>query len=470
MMKVVLADPPALEWHYDNSYPNIGILYVLAYARQTVPDMTVHYLESGVDLRGHISYLESVRPDVYGISFSSKTFRLAQRTIGAVKDRFPNLLVVCGGSHATAMPEQVLRDTVADIIVIGEGEETFSDLLRASRSRMDFADVQGIAFRKDGDVRRSTPRPLIHDLDSIPFPAWDLIDHRRYSGMHLKKQPVESSLVISRGCPFDCAFCSNPVWKQAKPWLRYRSYDNIMSEIKLLYGRGVREIYFASDEMNFSLTWANGLLDRIAALNLKDLWFQCNLRVDKMDESFVRRLREAGFWLVHIGMESGNPRVLDGLQKRITVDQIARGTCLLASAGIKVFGFMMLYNAWEEEGRFCFETSEEVDNSLRFCQSLFRKRHLHYMSWQFCTPMPGARLHGIAVRHGVLNGDGPDVWSRFDEHAITMTLPGISQGAMQSRIRKGILMKDWYMLRSGNISLRHLWRAKENLGAILRRA
>lgn len=468
-MKVVLADPPANESSYDNSYPNIGILYVLAFARSKHPDLQIRYLESQFTLRQHIEYLECERPDIYGISFSSKTLRLARDTIAAVRRAFPELLILCGGSHATAMPEQVLAETFADAVVIGEGEESFSDVVQARRVGRDLRTVPGLAVRTVEGAIRTATRPLIADLDSVPIPAWDLIDHRRYTGMHLKKQPVESSLVVSRGCPFDCTFCSNPVWKQSTPWLRYRSHDNVIAEIDLLYSRGVREIYLASDEMNFSLRWAKELLDRIIAMGRSDLYFQCNLRVDKIDDSLAQRLREARFWLVHAGMESANQRVLDGLKKQITVQQILNASKILSRNKIRVFGFMMLYNAWEDDGRFCYETTDEVDNSLRFCGELLKNRNIHYMSWQFCTPMPGSQLYNVAVRHGVLRGDGPDVWARFDEHYIALRLPGISEREMQSRIRRGIILKDWHMLRSGNISIRHVWRVKENLAAIFRR-
>lgn len=467
-MKIVIADPPARERRYDNSYPNVGILYVLGYLRKAVPGVEIRYLESHHDIASHLRYLESEAPDVYGISFTSKTFRLAAQTVAAVRQRFPGVLLVCGGAHPTAMPEEVLRLTQADAVVVGEGEETFVDLVRHRSEDRSLESCPGLVLRAGEGAFRTPDRPLIQELDSIPFPAWDLIDHARYPGMHLKKQPIESSLVISRGCPFDCTFCSNPVWKQAKPWIRFRSHENILQEIRFLYDRGVREIYFASDEMNFSLRWAKDLLRLIIEENRPDLYFQCNLRVDKIDDEFAQLLSRARFWLVHVGMESANDRVLKGLRKQITAAQISSSLPVLSRHGIKIFGFMMLYNAWEEDGKFCFERTDEVDRSLRFCADLFRKGSIHYMSWQFCTPMPGSRLYEIARRHHVLPADDPKVWETFDEHHVTMDLPGISASEMRARIRRGILLKDWYMLRSGNISARHLWRARENIAALLR--
>lgn len=140
-------------------------------------------------------------------------------------------------------------------------------------------------------------------------------------------------------------------------------------------------------------------MDRIIALELDDLYFQCNLRADRVNEEFAEKLAKAQFWLIHLGMESGNNRVLRGLQKKITVEQIENATDLLSARGTKIFGFMMLYNAWEEDGKLCYETSAEVDNSIELCRNLLKNKKVHYMSWQFCTPLPGSKLYDIAKRH-----------------------------------------------------------------------
>lgn len=468
-MRVVVADPPALEKRYDNSYPNIGALYVISYVRNAIPGIEVKYLESNCNLKQHIDYLRNFKPSIYGISFTSKTLRLAADTIAAVKEQFPDTVVVCGGPHATALPQQTLQITGANIVVKGEGEETFAQIVKTLMNKQDLANVPGITFKVNGQIFDNLNRPLIRNIDDIPFPAWDLVDHKKYPGMHLKMQPVESSLVVSRGCPYNCTFCSNPVWKLCKPWLRFRSQDNIIEEIKYLYSRGVRGIYFSSDEMNFNLEWVIGLLDKIIALKLNDLYFQCNLRVDRVNEELAERLSRAQFWLLHLGMESGNDRVLKGLRKKITVEQIENVTDLLSAKGTKIFGFMMLYNVWEEDGELCFETSSEVDNSIKLCRNLLKNKKVHYMSWQFCTPLPGARLYDIAKRHNLMVADDVKVWEQFDEHYVAMKLPGITHKEMPRKIKKGILIKDWYMLLSGRISLRHLWRAKENIVALLRR-
>ena len=471
-MKVLLADPPAKEKAYDASYANLGILYVAGYLKKAVDckEVQIEYLGPKHNLNTHLKYVKEYKPKVYGISFTSKTARLAYDTIKAVKQLFPETWIVTGGAHATALSRDVMSESLADICVVGEGEVTFSEIIKSIQesNSPDLGGIDGILYRRDDKVLQTKSRAFIQDLDKIPFPAWELVDFREYPGMHLKIQPIESSLLVSRGCPYNCTFCSNPIWKSAKPWLRHRSVGNICEEIELLYNRGVREIYMSSDEINFDEDWAVELCQAIIRLNHRDLYFQCNMRADKVSERLASLLSEMNCWLVHLGIESANDRVLKGIGKHIVVEQIENATSILNRARVKVFAFMMLYQVWEEDEKLCYETTEEVETSIRFMKKLFKKRFIQYMSWQICTPMPGSRLYDIVKRHNLFRGDARKVWESFDEHEVAINIPNISEKIMRRKIKKGIILKDWFMVRSGSINLRHMWRVGENIKALIR--
>ena len=471
-MKVLLADPPTRGTKIDDSYANLGLLYLAGSLKAAFGkgELDLRYLGAKHDLRSHVALVKDFRPNVYAIGFTSKAARVSYQTMQAVREACPDARIVAGGAHPTALPMDIFSQSPVDVVGPGEGEFTFTDLVKiiAGQESPDLSTVPGIYFRHDGEVVQTGSRPVAPNLDEIPFPAWEMIDFRDYPGMYLKKQPIETSMLISRGCPFRCTFCSQPVWKQQKPWLRARSVGNVCEEIELLYGRGVREIYLTSDELNFNEDWAVQLCDGIANLNHPDLFFQCNLRADKVSPRLAEAMSRMRCWLVHLGIESANDRVLRGIGKKITVAEVETAVRLLSRARIKVFAFMMLYQVWEEDGRLQWETSEEVENSLRFVARMFRERCIHYMSWQFCTPMPGAPLYDIALRHNLLFQNVQDVWETFDEHRPCMDLPGVSRRTMRWKIKKGILLKDWLMLRSGQISLRHLWRGWENLRALFR--
>jgi radical SAM superfamily enzyme YgiQ (UPF0313 family) len=471
-MKIVLADPPALASSFEAGYPNLGLLYLAGFLREKVKEhsLQIDYLGPNHTLKSHLDHIKTVQPGVYGLSFTSKAASLAYETMRSVKDVLPQTLVVCGGAHPTAAPAEVLDLSPCDVCVVGEGELTFQDIVNSvcDSDGQTFRDIDGIVYRQNGTLMRNKPRAFIKCLDDIPYPAWDLIDFKDFEGTRLKKHALESSLVTSRGCPYDCAFCSNPVWKSSKPWLRYRSVQNICGEIEVLYEQGVREILLSSDELNFNEGWALELCQAIVDLNHRDLHFQCNMRADKVSDELAQLLSRMGCWLVHLGVESGNDRVLKGLGKGVTVEQIERAARTLAKRGIRVFAFMMLFNVWEENGELCWETSQEVDNSIALVRRLLKERAIHFMSWVPATPMPGSRLYDIAKRHGLFNGDPEDVMARFDEDRLPMRIPGISERSLKWKIKKGIILKDWLMLRSGDIGLRHAWKAWENLKALAR--
>jgi anaerobic magnesium-protoporphyrin IX monomethyl ester cyclase len=471
MMKILLADQPAKGTNIDSSYANLGLLYLASTLRQDYGNtIQVDYLGPHQTLPEHVQWVQNYKPDIYAAGFTSKSCKRALDTFRAVREALPTVPIITGGPHPTAMPQQTLDAFPFDALVLGEGERTFSEIIGAylGNNKPDLSNIAGIAYLDKGQYVQNPFRPVIENLDTIPFPAWDLINFKDYPGMHLKRQPIESSLLISRGCPFYCCFCSQPIWKLQKPWLRHRSAENICEEIELLYKRGVREIYLSSDELNFNHDWALRLCEAIAKLGHKNLYFQCNMRADKVTDELSKALASINCWMVHLGIESANNRVLKGIGKSVTVEQIEKAAISLSKAGIYVFAFMMLYQAWEEHDQLCFETPDEVNESLKWAWKMFHKKAIRYMSWQYCTPMPGARLFRIAERYNLYRGIQDDVWMRFDEHEACMNLPGISAAKMKWQLKKGILMKDWFIVRSGGLSWKHLWRAWENFIAFFK--
>ena len=455
-MHIVLTDPPKAEESYDLSYPNLGILYLISFLRKRFGlQHHISYLEGFYDLTTHLKKLEALKPDIYGLSFATMTSQLSYRTINAVRERFPTLPIICGGTQPTAAYNNVFKRSEADVCVIGEGEETICDLVQhyASPDLYSLRKIPGIAFRSHDQVIKTEPRKLIQNLEEIEQPAWDLIDFSKYSGMHFRKANPQTIILVSRGCPFDCNFCSNPVWKCSKPWVRLRTPESIVSEIYNLHKLGLKELYLSADEFNVNLSWALEVANAIADLNL-DFYFQCNVRADKVNDELATAFARMKLWMVHIGIESGNQRTLDGIGKKVTLDQIKRAAATFQRHGVKVFAFFMLYHAWEENGALCYETSQDVKNTLRFASEFFKKKLINYMSWQIATPMPGSHLWNLAQQHDILRNK--ETFADFREMA--MTLPGISERDVNRSLRKGYRIKLWHALKTGNINLQHLWR------------
>lgn len=445
-MKIILADPPDVQtpWLIAN-HPNMGILYLSGYLRKKIKDIRIDYLEAFLDLNAHLNRLEAVNPDLYGMSFSALRKQEAFETIKAVRKKFPNLPVICGGAYPTMTAEEILKNYPVDVCVRGEGEATIAELVEAFQGKRKIDDVAGIVFKRNGRIIATEKRELIPDLDEVPFPDWDLVDFRNYKGNYQYMAKPSTVMIASRGCPYDCVFCANPVWKLNKPWLRLRSPANISEEVQLLYKRGIREISIRSDEFNPVISWTVNVCKEIQKLGFRDLFFQANFRADKVTDELAREMKECNFWLVQLGIESGNQRTLDGTGKHVSLDQIRQACRHFKKYGMKVYGYIMIYNAWEEDGKFCFETPEDVDRTLRFVWELKKERLIDYMSFSTTTPMPGSRLFDISRRHGVLKNNG----ETRDMSEFCMEFPNVSRKAMKRSRLKGILLQTLINLQSG---------------------
>jgi radical SAM superfamily enzyme YgiQ (UPF0313 family) len=451
-MKIVLADPPLSGDRQADmiSYPNIGILSLFGFLRERVPEHEFIYIGS-LDIDEHVDRVIDLDPDIYGLSFATCMEKISYRLIDRIKSRLPELPVIVGGPHPTALPEDVFASCQADLCAVGEGEQTILEVIEAlNQGRDNWEEISGLAFRRNGIVEFSERRSFL-DIETIPMPAWDLVDLDDYMGNQLCKNKPGTCILTARGCPFDCVFCSNPVWKSAKPWLRMRTPDSIATEVDYLYRRGVRELYIRADEFNADLNWSLDVCRAIAALNHDDLYFQCNLRADKVNDDLTAALNSINCWMVHLGIESWNQRVLDGIDKHIRVEQVVDACGTLKKAGISVYGFLMLYQVWEEEGELCWENADEVDHTIRTTRQMMKSGLLDYMSWQFATPFPGSRMYDIVNRHDLISGDISGVWD------LNLKLPGISERRMKHQRLKGFMIQSYYSLKSGDINWR-FWR------------
>ncbi len=467
----MLADPPAKDDDYDKAYPNLGILQLISYVRDNTPlgDDDIVFLDQFHSVEDHIRIVEEHRPRIYGLSFTFLTQRVAYKTLDVLKRRFPRMLLIAGGPHPTSVPEEVLDKSLADLVCIGEGEMTLADIVNEMvGGGDDFTGIPGLLIRTpDGPLRTANPRAF-ENLDDLPFMAWDRIDFSKFVGQHYCRSNRQMCIVISRGCPYKCTFCSLPVWRAAKPFVRMRSPGNIAQEVDWLYKLGVREIKIVSDEINVTLPWAKEVCRAIADLGHDDLFFQSNLRADKIDDELAGLFKRMNMWLVHLGVESANDRVLEGIQKKITVEQTERCLKFLKKHKIRVLLFMMAFQLWEQDGELKNETPREIRRSLWWVWKQFLLRRMSYMTWSIATPMPGAPLQEIVDRHGLKSAQQVlDNWNRNKDYlGIDLTSLGISEKTKMRLLRAGILSKGIFALTSGRFD----WRRNAYRAGILMRS
>jgi radical SAM superfamily enzyme YgiQ (UPF0313 family) len=471
----MLADPPARDDDYDKAYPNLGLLHLISYLREHTPltDEDIIFVDQFHSIADHVRLIEQHRPRLYGLSFAFLTQRIACKTLNELKVprpilgwgtelRFPEMLTIAGGPYPTSSPEDVMAKTSVDLIGIGEGELTLADVVNEMmRGGRDFSRIPGLLIRTPEGPRRTANPRVIENIDELPFPAWDRVDFRKFVGQHYSKSDKQGCIVVSRGCPFKCTFCSLPVWRAAKPRVRLRSPESIAREVEMLYTLGVREIKMVSDEINVALPWAKKVCRAIADLNHKDLFFQSNLRADKVDEELAHLFKRMNMWLVHLGVESANDRVLSGIQKRISVRQTEQCLRLLRNHNVHVLLFMMAFQLWEEDGQLRYETPREIRRSLWWAWRQFLLGRVSYMTWSVATPMPGAPLQEIVDRHGLKSADQVlESWGLNKDYlGIDLTALGISTAAKMRLLRAGIISKAIFAVISGHFDWRrHFYR------------
>ena len=454
-LKVVFADPPfgrESKGEAVTESPNLGILYIIGYAKPRLPQVEFTYLEPFLSMEEHLEKVKEIKPDIYAISFTTPRRELSFETIAKVKGLGLKMLMVAGGAHPKIDPQDILKNTPIDVCIVGEGEETTTELIQKIQAKQPITDIVGTVNKQ----KNNGVRPLLKDIDF--FPAWDLIDFENYDIAVSKKKRMAYLLPI-RGCPNYCTYCSNPVWKLEKPWVRQRSPKNIAEEVNYLYGRGIREIYLRSDTFNVDIKWCLQVCSEIEKLNLKGMMFQCNLRADKLNDELAQKLHGIHVWLVHIGLESANDRVLKGIGKNATQADNVRTLELLKKYHIKVYGFLMLYNAWETNGKLEYETPEEVNNTLEFAKRCLRDNLIEYISWSITNPIIGSKLYNIAKKF--------DIAAYNVKIGNCMRLPGISEQQMVEHVKQGMILQLLNGIQKGMITKKSYRRAAQKAVKIL---
>ena len=285
--------------------------------------------------------LLAFEPDVVGFSVMSVNSRIALLLAESVKRLRPETLVLFGGIHPTVAPEETIGEKNVDALAIGEGEESIAELLAALDGGRDLTALAGLWVKAGGRVFRNPVRPLIQDVDSIPFPDRGALPPER-----LQAELYGVNLISSRGCPFPCAYCQNKflmdLYRGGGPFVRYRSLENVFAEIDEVIRRYRPSRLSFSDE-SFTLNAAR--LEEFCREYPKrfSLPFLCQTRPDLIDEAKIRRLKDAGCDFINMAIEAGNPGLRNEvLQRNISDETIVEAFSLARRYGIRTGSFNMI--------------------------------------------------------------------------------------------------------------------------------
>jgi radical SAM superfamily enzyme YgiQ (UPF0313 family) len=328
--------------------------------------------------------LKDFKPDVVLLSCFTINriagFKIAQ----IVKEFNPSIKVVMGGMHPSFMYQQILSNTPVDVVCIGEGDRTIVELLNAFKVNAPLGDVKGIAFKKDGEVFIMGKRPFVKNLDTIPFPAHDLYkDYLIQTG--------KAYMIASRGCPFGCQFCSTTeFW--GRSW-RARSAKNVVDEIEmLLRDYGIKYVCFLDDEFTLQKRRTTELCKEMLNRGLKIKW-SCSTRVNTFDKEQLEWMIKSGCDHIALGIESGSPRILKTIGKKITIEQIINAFDLLKEFKLSRGVYLMVGNPGEDR--------ESVYETIQ----LVRRLELDVPSVAVAEIYPGTQLFEIANERGFITDD-----------------------------------------------------------------
>ena len=409
--RVTLVNPPYPKGAPQSLFLPLGLSYLAAVLEQNEYEVNVLDLQISNPTQEQLeSELSRTNADIVGVTTSTLTYWPAVQVVKAAKKVLPDAVTMLGGPHVTALPEQTLNESPeVDIVVRGEGERTLLELaeLISKGSLENLTNVDGVTFRRNGQIYNTHDRSFMDNLDELPHPAYKFFPLEKYSMAGKNYLPI----MTSRGCPFQCTFCLAS--KMCGTRFRTRSPTKVLEELEWLRDTHHGDVFaFYDDTFTVDKKRAADICDLMKTRKF-DLPWDCRTRVDQINREILVKLRDANCKLVHFGVESGSQVMLDAMKKLTTVEKNAWAIKLAKEVGIGVaISVVVGYPG---------ETEEMLQQTFNF----IKKTKPDFVYVCQAIPYPGTELLDI------LNSKGWEVstdWNRFDEQSPVFKNPLLSPG------------------------------------------
>lgn len=413
MIDLILVDPPVTSVARlgklapaGSFWPSLGLGILAAVARNE--GYSVKIIDSNAQGLLGLPLARTIlkeKPRFVGISATTLTIDTVGKIAAEIKKRSPDITIIVGGAHITAVPRETLkRYKDIDIGVIGEGEIVLKNLLAALDKKESLKKISGLAIRDKKDVILTGGRQFIKDLDSLPFPAWDLFPDfpKRYkpSVNTFLKLPA-AHLFTSRGCSGQCLFCDRSVFGRVT---RMHSAKRVLEMIEyLVKNYGVSEFQFYDDNLALFPKRLEQICQGLIRSKLKISW-SCQARCDMITLEKLRLMKRAGCWQIGLGIESGSDKILKNLQKGETKAIMKKAITACSKVGIETKGYFILGNPGE--------TKESLRETVNFIMSL----PLTYVHTTYFTPYPGSAAYWVAEKYGKFQHK--DDWAKIGHGTI----------------------------------------------------
>lgn len=339
-------------------------------------------------------HIRKFKPDLVGINCQfSRQYKIYHHLLALVKRIHPECITIAGGPHVTVCPTEILKDQNCDFIIIGEGEESFKTLIESLIQGTDPKSIDGLGWKSEDQLILNDKQKWIADLDSIPFPAYHIMELERYFGLFashgMRHKKRFSPIITSRGCPAKCTFCSAyKVWGNR---YRLRSVDNVLEEMRLLRDRyGVEELMFEDDNVTANPKRAKELFSRMIEEGFNFIWDTPNgVGVWSMDEEMLDLMKQSGCIKLNFPVESGSQYVLNNIIKKpLKLTKVVKLTTYCRKIGMDYGMFLVIGMPGEK--------LEDMWTSIRF--AAYCRCYSPHIS--VATPYPGTKLFEECMHNG----------------------------------------------------------------------
>ena len=383
--KILLLNPPFKylpgygEGFLNYSRPPLGLTYVASFLRSKY-DVEIKILDAlnlNLEIGQVIAYLKEYKPNILGISTTTPTIKTARVISEEIRKIIPEAFIILGGPHVTVLPYENLD--VVDAVVIGEGEVTFYEVVKSFFEKTSLQNISGIAFKQNGSFIKTPERPLIPNLDLLPFPARDLLNGYKYRHIYpYRGTKFLHSIITSRGCSYNCYFCLNKaLWKQT---VRYRTLSNIFEEIEELVSNYNKPILFFDDDDFLANKQIAFQICNFISKKFPGLKWLCHACCNSISGDILKEMKRAGCVEIQMGIESGDDKILANCNKRLTTEIIEESVRKVKRAGINVWGTFIIGSKGE--------TPITIKKTIKFSKSL----DLEYATFIFLSPLPGTKF------------------------------------------------------------------------------
>lgn len=357
------------------------------------------------------------RPSVVGITVTSQNYSSGCAVAKIAKSIDRNILVVVGGPHPSLAKAKVLKDPLIDIGVLGEGEETIVEILNSVEGIQPLSSIEGIVYREGNNVIENPPREFISDLDSLPFPVsvarTSLIDYDKYPSQAFKY------IFAVRGCPYNCSFCgSRYIWSRKT---RFRSVENIVSEIQEIQKIGINYIHFDDDTFGVKKSFIRELCSAIKE-SCAGLSWSCEIHVKLVDNETISLMKAGGCRSIQLGVESGNNEMLKSIEKNITIEEAFSAANIIKKHRIYLATFFM--------AGFPQETEKTLNDTISAIASFPSDSVLY----SIFTPYLGTELFNYCKEQGIIPDDF-DVSLHNHQSPENYFCPNIDRDVFKERVR-----------------------------------